>query len=262
MGQRMKGTNKAGEIIFSPTTLPGRAKPFYVFYFNPDTKSTRRVRIHGVADTEEFWSRYGLTGICCVSHPNTMIHDMENMYMWVFKEKPENALGKMQLRSYMNGHSREGERPFPFSVDKGFVRSHRMQRKHYRGLSNPQCLHGIEVVQSPNLSVLNEDEKKKWTELTGRDVNFAIPLEASDYGSWRNLPTTELEAERPMTQAKANGHTHLKKLNGTFMTLSTHSPNHAADSVEAQIACNNKRKRDCLALGNCDDSSSSESLWT
>lgn len=54
-------------------------------------------------------------------------HDMENMYMWVFKEKPENALGKMQLRSYMNGHSREGERPFPFSVDKGFVRSHRMQ---------------------------------------------------------------------------------------------------------------------------------------
>ncbi|KAG2317940.1 hypothetical protein Bca52824_021062 [Brassica carinata] len=69
MGQRMisQGTNKAGEIIFSPTTLPGRAKPFYVFYFNPDTKSTRRVRIHGVADTEEFWSRYGLTGICCVS---------------------------------------------------------------------------------------------------------------------------------------------------------------------------------------------------
>ena len=69
MGQRMisQGTNKAGEIIFSPTTLPGRAKPFYVFYFNPDTKSTRRVRIHGVADTEEFWSRYGLTDVCRAS---------------------------------------------------------------------------------------------------------------------------------------------------------------------------------------------------
>ncbi|KAG2249530.1 hypothetical protein Bca4012_087132 [Brassica carinata] len=69
MGQRLisQGTNKAGEIIFSPTTLPGRAKPFYVFYFNTDTKSARRVRIHGVADTEEFWSRYGLTGICCAS---------------------------------------------------------------------------------------------------------------------------------------------------------------------------------------------------
>ncbi|KAJ4914210.1 putative F-box protein [Raphanus sativus] len=69
MGKRMisQGTNKAGEIIFSPTTLPGRAQPFYVFYFNPDTKNMRRVRIHGVADTEEFWSRYGLTDVCCVS---------------------------------------------------------------------------------------------------------------------------------------------------------------------------------------------------
>ncbi|XP_013637516.1 PREDICTED: F-box protein At1g30790-like [Brassica oleracea var. oleracea] len=69
MGERMisQGTNKAGEIIFSPSTLPDRAQPFYVFFFNPDTKSTRRVRIHGVADTEEVWSRYGLTGICCVS---------------------------------------------------------------------------------------------------------------------------------------------------------------------------------------------------
>ncbi|CAH8364201.1 unnamed protein product [Eruca vesicaria subsp. sativa] len=60
-----QGTNKAGEIIFSPTTLPYRAQPFYVFYYNLDTKDMRRVRIHGVADTEEFWSRYGLTGFCC-----------------------------------------------------------------------------------------------------------------------------------------------------------------------------------------------------
>ncbi|CAN6921179.1 unnamed protein product [Brassica oleracea] len=226
---------------------------FFSFYFKPvlDDKSKNKL----MRDSNGL-SGYDKSDLQL--HSFMVQHDMENMYMWVFKEKPENALGKMQLRSYMNGHSREGERPFPFSVDKGFVRSHRMQRKHYRGLSNPQCLHGIEVVQSPNLSVLNEDEKKKWTELTGRDVNFAIPLEAIDYGLWRNLPTTELEAERPITQAKANGHTHLKKLNGTFMTLSTHSPNHGADSVEAQIACNNKRKRDCLALGNCDDSSSSE----
>ncbi|KAG2317932.1 hypothetical protein Bca52824_021054 [Brassica carinata] len=187
---------------------------FFSFYFKPvlDDKSKNKL----MRDSN------GLSGYdkSDLQLDSFMVqHDMENMYMW------------MQLRSYMNGHSREGERPFPFSVDKGFVRSHRMQRKHYRGLSNPQCLHGVEVVQSPNLSVLNEDEKKKWTELTGRDVNFAIPLEASDYGSWRNLPTTELEAERPITQ-----------LNGTFMTLSTHSPNHGADSVEAQIACNNKRK--------------------
>ncbi|CAH8344697.1 unnamed protein product [Eruca vesicaria subsp. sativa] len=69
MGQCMisQGTNKAGEIIFSPTSLQHRAHPFYVFYFNPVTKNTTRVRIHGVADTEEFWSRDGLTGICCAS---------------------------------------------------------------------------------------------------------------------------------------------------------------------------------------------------
>ncbi|KAJ4911786.1 F-box protein [Raphanus sativus] len=60
-----QGTNEAGEIVFSPTTLPYRAQPFYVFYYNTDTKDMRRVRIHGIADTEEFWSRYGLTGFCC-----------------------------------------------------------------------------------------------------------------------------------------------------------------------------------------------------
>ncbi|KAG2248729.1 hypothetical protein Bca52824_088357 [Brassica carinata] len=68
-GERMisQGTNKAGDIVFSPTTLTGRAQPFYVFYFNPDTKNIRRVRIHGVADTEEFWSSYGLTDVCRAS---------------------------------------------------------------------------------------------------------------------------------------------------------------------------------------------------
>ena len=84
-------------------------------------------------------------------------HDMENMYMWVFKERPDSALGKMQLRSYMNKHSHQEECPFSFCADKGFVRSHRMQREHYRGLSNPQCVHGIEVVPSPNLMALNEE---------------------------------------------------------------------------------------------------------
>lgn len=124
-------------------------------------------------------------------------HDMENMYMWVFKERPENALGKMQLRSYMNGHSRLGEPQFPFSVDKGFVRSHRMQRKHYRGLSNPQCVHGIEVVRSPNLSQVTEGDLKKWIELTGRDLNFSMPLDAEAFTAWRNLPSTDFELERP-----------------------------------------------------------------
>lgn len=124
--------------------------------------------------------------------------------MWVFKERPDNALGKMQLRSYMNGHSRLGEPQFPFSPDKGFVRSHRMQRKHYRGLSNPQCIHGIEVVSFPNLNVVAESDKRKWAELTGRDLNFSIPPEASDFVSWRNLPGADSEIERPPFILKSN----------------------------------------------------------
>ncbi|GMI69780.1 sodium- and lithium-tolerant 1 [Hibiscus trionum] len=175
-------------------------------------------------------------------------HDMENMYMWVFKERPENALGKMQLRSYMNGHSRQGERPFPFSVDKGFVRSHRMQRKHYRGLSNPQCVHGIEVVPSPNLMALSEEDRKKWTELTGRDINFTIPSEASDFSSWRNLPNTDFELERPVPppSIKSVANSHSKKLlNGSGLNLSTQPPNHSnGDGMDLSLVSNKRRKDD------------------
>ncbi|KAK8636376.1 hypothetical protein V6N13_124122 [Hibiscus sabdariffa] len=183
-------------------------------------------------------------------------HDMENMYMWVFKERPENALGKMQLRSYMNGHSRQGERPFPFSVDKGFVRSHRMQRKHYRGLSNPQCVHGIEVVPSPNLMALGEDDRKKWTELTGRDINFTIPPEASDFSSWRNLPNTDFELERPVhppsTKSVANSHSK-KLLNGSGLNLSTQPPNHSnGDGMDLSLV-SSKRRKELFPHGNDDD---------
>lgn len=178
-------------------------------------------------------------------------HDMENMYMWVFKERPENALGKMQLRSYMNGHSRQGERPFPFSVEKGFVRSHRMQRKHYRGLSNPQCVHGIEVVPCPNLKGLDEEEQKRWMELTGRDLNFVVPPEASEFGSWRNLPNTEFELERALPPLKTNSNTHSKKLlNGSSLNLSTRAAHHTNGSgMDLSPACN-KRKKDLFLHGN------------
>ncbi|KAK9170509.1 hypothetical protein Syun_002649 [Stephania yunnanensis] len=187
-------------------------------------------------------------------------HDMENMYMWVFKERPENALGKMQLRSYMNGHSRQGERPFPFSVDKGFVRSHRMQRKHYRGLSNPQCVHGIEVVRSPSLLAIEEEERKRWMELTGRDVNFTIPPEASDFGSWRHLPNTEFELERPPATLKNASHAPLKRsingslngsLNGSGLNLSTQPSNHVnGDGMDLSPV---KRRKDFFPHGNDDD---------
>ncbi|KAA8539445.1 hypothetical protein F0562_026137 [Nyssa sinensis] len=182
-------------------------------------------------------------------------HDLENMYMWVFKERPENALGKMQLRSYMNGHSRQGERPFPYSVDKGFVRSHRMQRKQYRGLSNPQCIHGIEVVPAPSLMSLDEEEQKKWMELTGRDLNFTIPLEASDFGSWRNLTSTEFELERPLPPLKSNGsNLHPKKLlNGSSLELSTQPSDHVNGDGMNLLPISNKRRKSFFPHGTDDD---------
>ncbi|XP_057956074.1 uncharacterized protein LOC131149548 [Malania oleifera] len=190
-------------------------------------------------------------------------HDMENMYMWVFKERPENALGKMQLRSYMNGHSRQGERPFPFSADKGFVRSHRMQRKHYKGLSNPQCVHGIEIVRSPNLMGMDEEEQKRWMELTGRELNFSVPPEASEFSSWRNLPNTEFELERPLPPLKSNPHPNQRKLlNGSGLNLSTRPSNHVNGSgMDLSPVCNKRRKdffphgsdEDCLLINSHSD---------
>lgn len=171
-------------------------------------------------------------------------YEMENMYMWVFKERSENAMGEMQLRSYMTGHSQQGECSFPFSVDKGFVCSHKMQHKHYRGLSNLLCLHGIELVPSPNLSCVDEEEQKKWMELTGRDLNFSIPPEARDFSSWRNLPNTDFELQRPIPLPKSNSHIPSKKLlNGTSLNLSTRPSNHVnSNGLELSSDCGRKRK--------------------
>ncbi|KAI3758003.1 hypothetical protein L6452_05549 [Arctium lappa] len=188
-------------------------------------------------------------------------HDMENMYMWAFKERPENALGKMQLQSYMNGHSRQGERPFPFSADKGFVRSHRMQRKHYRGLSNPQCVHGIEVVRAPQFVGLDDEERKKWMELTGRNLKFSIPHDASDFGSWRNLQSTDFEIERLpiMKNNLANGNPHpqpKRLLNGSGLNLSTQLTDHVdGDEMDLLAICNNKRRKNSSPHSNDDESS-------
>lgn len=231
---------------------------FFNFYFKPalNDKSKSKVNRENVYDKSDLKLDTFLVQ-----------HDMENMYMWTFKERPENALGKMQLRSYMNGHSRQGEKPFPFSADKGFVRSHRMQRKHYRGLSNPQCVHGIEVVRSPNLMGLDEDERKKWMELTGRDLNFSIPLDASDFGSWRNLPSTDFEIERPpviRNTSASNGNHHQPKrlLNGSGLNLSTQSSEHVNGEANGNIngmdlmaGCNSKRKKNFFPHGNDDDNS-------
>ncbi|KMT05276.1 hypothetical protein BVRB_7g174150 [Beta vulgaris subsp. vulgaris] len=222
---------------------------FFSFYFKPSLNEKTKGKIvrdgNGVSGFEK--SDLQLDSFL-------VQHDMENMYMWVFKERPENALGKMQLRSYMNGHSRQGERPFPFSVEKGFVRSHKMQRKHYRGLSNPQCLHGIEVVRQPNLSALDEDEQRRWMELTGRDLSFSLPEEASEFSSWRNLPSTEFELERPLPAVKSHANGHSKKLlNGSGLNLSTQPSNHVNDGFDLSAAASKKRK-DVPAHGNDEDS--------
>ncbi|XP_023635974.1 uncharacterized protein LOC17881070 [Capsella rubella] len=185
-------------------------------------------------------------------------HDMENMYMWAFKDKPENALGKMQLRSYMNGHSRQGERPFPFSAEKGFVRSHRMQRKHYRGLSNPQCLHGIEFVPSPSLLCVSEEDKKRWMELTGRDLKFTIPPDASDFGSWRNLPNTDIELERPPHVTKPALNNAKKILSGSGLHLTSNASfssngDSSDQSPGGGVNNNNKKRKEFLSPGSSEE---------
>ncbi|XP_075502295.1 uncharacterized protein LOC142540204 [Primulina tabacum] len=223
---------------------------FFSFYFKPVLNEKSKVKI--IRD------RNGVSGFdkSDLQLDVFMVqHDMENMYMWVFKERPENALGKMQLRSFMNGHSRQGERPFPFGVDKGFARSHRMQRKHYRGLSNPQCVHGIEVVPSPNLGALDEVDRKRWMELMGRDLNFTIPPEASDFGSWRNMPNTEFELERPPAPIKANNNSQSnskKLLNGSVLNLSTQPLNQCHEDANGTSPIS-KRKKEFFSQGNGDD---------
>ncbi len=187
-------------------------------------------------------------------------HDMENMYMWTFKERPENALGKMQLRSYMNGHARFGDPQFPFSVDKGFARSHRMQRKHYRGLSNPQCVHGVVVVRSPDLSNVADDDKRRWMQLTGRDLNFLIAPEAAAFSEWRNISSTDfVDSEQmslPSLSKPPNGivmkhsSSKLAKMNGSSLNLTCHQlpspPTTSGDSLSLNPG--GKKKKSCSLL--------------
>ncbi|EPS61210.1 hypothetical protein M569_13589 [Genlisea aurea] len=219
---------------------------FFTFYFKPVLKD--KSKCNTVIDGN------GISGLDKSDLQLDVFlvqHDMENMYMWAFKERPDNALGKMQLRSYMNGHSRQGQRPFPFTADKGFVRSHKMQRKHYRGLSNPQCLHGIELVSSPNLSGIDEEDQKKWMELTGRDLNFCVPPEAKDFCSWRNLPNMDFEIDRPLKNTPQH---HSKKLlNGSSLNLSTQLSNHVNGGTDPSSGCNKKRKDLFLPQGSDED---------
>ncbi|CAI5982655.1 unnamed protein product [Closterium sp. NIES-65] len=97
-------------------------------------------------------------------------HDVENAYMWALSVRPEHALGKMQLRSFINGNSRVDEPCFPFPEKAGFARSHRLQRRRYKGLANPLCIHGIAPVPAPDLSAVSPHSRMRWEEITGELV--------------------------------------------------------------------------------------------
>ncbi|KAF3618660.1 putative dof zinc finger protein DOF2.2-like [Capsicum annuum] len=222
---------------------------FFTFYFKPVLKEKSKCKIVRDSNGVSGFDKSDLQLDVFVVQ-----HEMENMYMWVFKERSENALGEMELRSYMNGHSKQGERSFPFSVDKGFMFSHKMQHKHYSGLSDQQCLHGIELVPSPDLSCIDEEEQKKWMELTGRDINFSIPPEARDFDSWRNLLNTDFELQRHMPLPKSNFHLASKKLlNGTSLNLSTQPSNPVnSNGLKLSSDCGKKRK-DVFSHGSDED---------
>ncbi|KAK9699448.1 hypothetical protein RND81_08G174000 [Saponaria officinalis] len=211
---------------------------FFNYYFKPVIKESSKCKITRDGNG---WTGFDKSDLKLDAF--LVQHDMENIYMWVFKERSENALGKMQLRSFMNGHSRQGERPFPFSVDRGFVRSHKMQRKHYRGLSNPQCVHGIELVRSPDVSGLDEFDRKRWMELTGRDMNFAIPDEASDFGSWRNLPPMEFELDRPGLSVKGGPKKTIPEMGLNFASQTLKIAN--CDGVDLPHVAKKQRKDAC-----------------
>ncbi|CAE5959163.1 unnamed protein product [Arabidopsis arenosa] len=55
----VSSTNRAGEIIMAPSLLSVNLQPFYIFYYNVETKNIRRVRLLGMGDSEEFRRSYG-----------------------------------------------------------------------------------------------------------------------------------------------------------------------------------------------------------
>ncbi|XP_020594548.1 uncharacterized protein LOC110034638, partial [Phalaenopsis equestris] len=95
---------------------------------------------------------------------------------------------------------------------------------------------------------------KKWMELTGRDLNFHIPPEASDFGSWRNLPVVDIEPDRPSPLLKHGSSRRLQ--NGSGLNLLNHD--HDSDAMDLSLHSNKRRKdsfsqsmeEDCCFLPN------------
>ncbi|CAD5314320.1 unnamed protein product [Arabidopsis thaliana] len=62
------GTNKAGEIIIAPMFLSRDVRSFYIFYYNVETKTMRRVRLRGIGSDIEFRRSYGSENKLCNCH--------------------------------------------------------------------------------------------------------------------------------------------------------------------------------------------------
>lgn len=98
-------------------------------------------------------------------------------------------------------------------------------------------------------------------ELTGRELNFSIPQEASDFGTWRTMPNSELELERPHPTMKSNVQPPQKKLlNGSSLNLSSPSNHSGEDGMDLSPVSSKRRKEafphamdeDCfLPLNSC-----------
>ncbi|KAI4324411.1 hypothetical protein MLD38_029903 [Melastoma candidum] len=117
-------------------------------------------------------------------------------------------------------------------------------------------IHGIEVVPSPSLTGLDEGDGRCWMELTGREVSFSIPPEASDFGSWRNLLITDFELERVPQLIKCASNSQSKKLlNGSGLNLPTQPTNSSSkgDDDMDLSPVSSKRRNDFFSNGGDED---------
>ncbi|KAG7593587.1 F-box associated domain type 3, partial [Arabidopsis thaliana x Arabidopsis arenosa] len=80
------GTNKAGEIIMAPKRLSSDFRPFYIFYYNVETKNIRRVRLLGIGDSEEFRRSYGFQSTAGSRHSLVLIAHQHVESVGFFKD--------------------------------------------------------------------------------------------------------------------------------------------------------------------------------
>ncbi|CAL9216997.1 unnamed protein product [Arabidopsis halleri] len=90
---RFHSTNKAGEIIMAPKRLSSDFRPFYIFYYNVETKNIRRVRLLGIGDSEEFRRSYGFQSTAGSRHSLVLIAHQHVESVGFFKDPRINLTG-------------------------------------------------------------------------------------------------------------------------------------------------------------------------